>query len=518
MDIVKENVKASQFVGHKNLVEVVEGDIIVPDIKPDILSLVKTNCKAFINSKELLNDKIRIKGTVDTYAMYIADNDTNSFNGMFASIPFEEIIDINGCDSSTIPIIKYNLENVECKALNGRKISIKCTIKIDLKVVKEIELELPKDISEPGNIQVLKEKKELDSLIGCNVENVSINEKINIPDENNSIGEIINCSVDIINSDYKISYNKILAKADARIRIVYIADNEERSIETFEKLIPFTSFVDLEGINDNACIKLFYNLQNFYIRPIYQDMKANAISVDANIEIMALAHEKREIDVIHDLYNPIEVLNYNVNSTVFNQLSSINNNEIIIDQVLSIPELINSKILDVNVIANISDIKTLDDRIVVDGMVDADILFYSISKKMVETKKIELPFQETIDLSGNCEKNDIYIDVLSVDYELNQSGQLRLIIRLNIENNLCNKINLNVIENLEQTKEKMNSIASVIIYPVKPGDSLWEIAKKYRTTIESIKENNGLIDDIIYPGQQLIIPKRVYKVVLNPLD
>ena len=46
---------------------------------------------------------------------------------------------------------------------------------------------------------------------------------------------------------------------------------------------------------------------------------------------------------------------------------------------------------------------------------------------------------------------------------------------------------------------------SVITYIVKPNDSLYNIATKYNTTIDEIKQNNNLSSDIIYPGAILLI-------------
>lgn len=44
-------------------------------------------------------------------------------------------------------------------------------------------------------------------------------------------------------------------------------------------------------------------------------------------------------------------------------------------------------------------------------------------------------------------------------------------------------------------------------YIVKQGDSLWEIAQKYNTTVNELKKKNNLISDVIVPGQILQIPK-----------
>ena len=52
----------------------------------------------------------------------------------------------------------------------------------------------------------------------------------------------------------------------------------------------------------------------------------------------------------------------------------------------------------------------------------------------------------------------------------------------------------------------------VAIYTVKPGDSLYSIAKKYDTTVVRIKELNNLTSDLLSIGQQL----KIYTGVSSP--
>jgi len=49
-------------------------------------------------------------------------------------------------------------------------------------------------------------------------------------------------------------------------------------------------------------------------------------------------------------------------------------------------------------------------------------------------------------------------------------------------------------------------------YKVAKGDSLYTISKLFGTTAESLKKNNGLSGDTIYPGQVLDVPSDVYTV------
>ncbi|WP_338833156.1 hypothetical protein MHLNE_21040 [Moorella humiferrea] len=51
--------------------------------------------------------------------------------------------------------------------------------------------------------------------------------------------------------------------------------------------------------------------------------------------------------------------------------------------------------------------------------------------------------------------------------------------------------------------------ALAMTYQVQPGDSLWQIARRFGTSIDVIKNNNNLSGDTIYPGQKLYIPDGV---------
>ena len=48
--------------------------------------------------------------------------------------------------------------------------------------------------------------------------------------------------------------------------------------------------------------------------------------------------------------------------------------------------------------------------------------------------------------------------------------------------------------------------ASSTMYKVHQGDTLWDIARDHRTTVDAILSANDLSDDVIQPGQELRIP------------
>ena len=55
--------------------------------------------------------------------------------------------------------------------------------------------------------------------------------------------------------------------------------------------------------------------------------------------------------------------------------------------------------------------------------------------------------------------------------------------------------------------DKIKAIPSMAGYHVKNGDTLWKIAKKYYTTVDSIKKVNEIKGTDIHEGDMLLVVK-----------
>jgi len=67
--------------------------------------------------------------------------------------------------------------------------------------------------------------------------------------------------------------------------------------------------------------------------------------------------------------------------------------------------------------------------------------------------------------------------------------------------------NNEVIDNIEELEASCDNPYSMVIYFVKPGDTLWNIAKRFRSTVANIATINAIEDENkINVGEQLFIP------------
>ena len=176
------------------------------------------------------------------------------------------------------------------------------------------------------------------------------------------------------------------------------------------------------------------------------------------------------------------------------------------------PELGSNKIYCANTKPIINDIKIMNGKILYSGELNIEFL-YEISNGM-ESKKINLPFnfEAKSELIGSNNNVDTDLDVEQDDFVIVSDGNIEANINMQFNISISRTEEISIIDDLEIKECRQNNIYSMIIYFVKQGDTLWKIAKKFRSTVEDIVRVNEIENENkIYVGQQLYIPKYIKK-------
>ena len=319
INMTKETLKVKKVICEKKEMISIQGDMIVPDSKPDILSTVNTSGTICIYKKEMMDGKIRIDGNVLTYIMYLADtssreNMNDNIRGLNTGLDFSETISVpdlqEGMNADLTPTIKL----IECKILNGRKIAIKASVEVSIKVYSTDPIDIITDMND-SNIQVLSKSMRVNSLLGDGMTKSSIKENISIPTTDN-LAEILGEQVCLVDKDIKISYNKILAKSEVEVKLIYLT--EDGRICTTRNRLPLVGFIDMPNIKEDNICEPSYLIKNIIIKP--NSVEEHTVYIEMEVEISCIVYEEKEIKSIQDMYCPGEKMDFD--QTMVNTISN----------------------------------------------------------------------------------------------------------------------------------------------------------------------------------------------------
>ena len=150
---------------------------------------------------------------------------------------------------------------------------------------------------------------ELIRLCGQNTIKASAKETIML-DSSDNLLEILSFNLDFVNKDTKISYNKVLAKADVDFRIMFLTDDGR--IKFVTEQVPVMGFIDLVGVSDSDLCDVKYKLKNVVIKPSAPE--EHSISVEAEVEMFCRVFGNKDVSTISDMYSPSVNLEFSQNS------------------------------------------------------------------------------------------------------------------------------------------------------------------------------------------------------------
>lgn len=511
VDIEGENICVNRVVERKNETLIIENDVIVPDIKPDIINSINTSGNVCIYKKEIVDGKVKIDGCIDAYIIYLSDTEEGNIRSLNTSLDFTKTIELSNSSSDMDLELEFNLKTIDCNVINGRKVNLKAYLEVNIKTYAKEDIQILKEVKDISEIQKLDKSMTINSLIGKGESKVFAKDTLSIENIDN-LAEILRAEVRVVNRDFKISYNKILAKAEVKTKIMYLT--EDNRINTIEKMIPIMGFIDIQNISEENFCDVKYTTKNIVIRP--NDVEEHSIYVEVEIEISSYVYENKKIQLIQDIYSPEQDIKFNQKRiTTMSELTKTVN-MCTVKQRIDAPEIAGNKIYDTCLEYSVNNINIINEKIIYEGDITATIIFASSNSVRLDTKVTKMPFNYEIDSCGvtNVANIDTLMSIKDDNFVVLSDGGIDAQITLEIDTKMFKSMEINVINDVEAEEARNDMTYSIIIYFVKKGDTLWNIAKKFKSTVQDIVKTNDIEDENkIYPGQQLLIPRYVVRKI-----
>lgn len=506
LNIAKENLCINKIVAQKKEMIMVEGDMIVPDSKPDILNTISTSGVVCIYKKELQEEKMRIDGNINTYIMYLPDQSEEGVRGLNTNLDFSEVINIPNCNSEMQSSIKTKIKTIECKVINGRKLGIKATLEIDITISQKEEMEIINDITENSDIQMLKDTVNINSLIGTGETKLFAKDTIQI-DSIDLLAEILKLNISITDRDIKISYNKILTKSEVEVKIMYLTEDNRINEITYK--IPTVGFVDIPNISEENMCDVNYEIKNIIVKPNNQE--EHSIYVEIEMDVTCNAYEEKQINLIKDMYSPSQNLNVQKQQILTMCDKQRRQDTKNINENVNLGEIRGLNLVDVETTIEFSKENKINSKILYEGEAKLKFIFTNSTMQII-TKETTIPFDYVVDnlINGEELNTNNEIEIKSQDFIIKDNEEINCNLNLDIKTDMYRNANMNLLSEISEDGEREEQDYSLIIYIVKKGDSLWNIAKKFGSTVDDIARANGIEDtNLIMPGEKLYIPKYV---------
>lgn len=507
--IKKEPLCVSETVFDGVIEQPVDLDFSLPDYCPDIQKILKCQICPQINSRDISGDKLYIEGAAKISLVYL-DEEKLSIRCCEHTSPFSVSMNLKNTVQDAIVFTKTKTEYVNCRAVTPRRLDIHGAFSILTKVKCKKEKSIVNDIDGEG-IEKKKVPTKYSDVIGMGQQSFNINEVIDKSNKQPEIEYILKTIVTTELQDYKTLSNKVILNAQANIKVLYVSDIEYGTIDTLEHSIPISQIMDVQGVQDDCTCDINIEVLSSDINIKQNENEENTLlSFESRISVSVIAYEDKETSILNDVYSVDYEAEPKYESISLNCLSNEINEPHISKSVIDIGNNGISEILDVS--GEITNIKSFinEDNIKFEGKINICILAKDNEEIPFYMERL-VEFEHETDFKGEedsvlCAENVI---LKSCECKISSQNTIEVLLELQIgafiSNERVYKSIIDIYVDEEKPKQKDKN-AALTIYYGDEGEELWDIARKYCTSVDKIKEENELEEDTLNGRSMIFIP------------
>jgi hypothetical protein len=517
MAIELENnlIKTNNILHEENVQSVIESDIIVPDTKPDVVSVLHNDGAVKIYSKEIHKDMMVVRGVVCFKVLYMSDDPSRFICSMEQNVNFDQTIDINGDCSRAKSSVVCKIEHIDCTILNGRKISLKAILNCQAKIVEDGEMSTISNINGIDNVQVLTQTFNSHNNVQLDEIETSAIYETEIPIGKPAVKSVLRADGNIMDKEIKITGGKAVVKANLELKCLYVPDMEENPIASISGKFPFSEILNIpESVNVND-VDISVNIIGITSEVKEDDDgDSRVIQYEVTWGFNVFATNKQSFDVIRDAYSVTSNLNFEKNPVKISNIAGESKMQSTIKEVFGTGEEIPIKdVYNISSKPVVTEVSIEDDKVNVEGIIEINVIYLLQNEEQpLGSYQYNMPFHNDMDIKGVAQgmRPEARVEIDGCNYNVISEKEVELKLVITVTARVLNEEMHNIITRVEELPADRNEIMqpSMIVYYVQAGDTLWEISKRYLTTVNELIRVNGIDNpELITVGQQLMIPK-----------
>lgn len=491
MDLIRQEIKFFNPSGERVSGFSETTDVIIPDSYPDFDETV-FSC-ATINVKDELKQpgRILVSGQIDAVILYRCFSQEEVYR-LNIPLSFAHVEDTKDIHENALHFIKYDISQVDVRIVNSRKISITCTCIMRPKAFEPTYCSLTSDVQDPeSSLCLLRSNSTFKMISAVERKRFVVLDDLEIGKKDDQTP--LHTEVCYESIDCTVSNGRIVLNGSAVLCIWEKTDNTQ--ITYHHHTIPFHQILESDTLHDNVPTRILLSCHSV----ICHYANSEILSVNINTEALLLQEIEQEISYIKDIYDLYRSL-----EPAFQPISL---------KAISVNEVFSCNGLETLTTSdNISEI--LSTELSVCSMLPADpneikcILSFSILYLDDIHKIHHLQKQQSVVLHLTSSENAGAISDLICTAETSVQDK-QIILRINGKGCIMKQdtISIENLESLSFSSIPINTPHPIKILFIEEPTSLWQIAKKNRSTTKMISQCNGLPENTTEVSHiKLLIP------------
>lgn len=487
----------------------VDLDISLPDYCPDIQRILKCQVYPRITGRNVMGDRLELEGTYNVKVFYLdAGGNTlrccENSSSFFAAITMKQAVDHAHVCAFT------RVEYINCRATSPRRLDIHGAFSVCAKVIGRTESEVVCHI-DSDEVEQQKRSMPYSRIAGFCGQQFSVEETLELPSSKPGAENILRSTAYVNLQDSKLVANKLMVKGEVNLKILYSSVLDESMLELMEYAIPFSQMLDCNDLTDDCLCNVKLSVAGLSIQ-VKNDYSGDKTYFESQVNLYAeaVAYQGAEVTVVTDAYSKEYELEIGYKQKTVEKVVELLTDSILQKNSIALEDTGITKVFDIWNEMSAVNAAEQDGQIVFKGKFNVCILAANQENRPFYTERM-LDFEYTH--PWGAEKSSGVrcapeLSVAGISYRITGGGiEVKTELRLSTE--VTSQSSLKIISDVRADEDRpraKDTSAALSIYFADSGESLWNIARTYCTSVNAIQQENDLAGEFVENRGMLLIP------------
>lgn len=496
----------------------IEEDILVPDTKPDLREILLIDGSALLSSREIdrinkTDDYIGLSGEVELKTLYVPENRqaAGPVIAVQTRVPFKERWHTDIAPGATL-IMDCRAEKIEYMVINERKYRVKISLSIAARECIDRKVDIFEGLS-GEDLQMLKERAEITSISLRKKDTLTISENLEIKEEGN-FESILKQDISVAENYKQITAEKIVINGFIYVNLLYTVTGESTcdSIRQAQERVEFTQFMPIkqqaEGVGS-----ICFDSSGLRVKLVQDEEQGEVFRLEGEIITFAELYTVTERDIIVDGYHREKDFICDFTEERSRVPVATSTGEASVREIISPDAAYGEveKILYTTGEIVDSESRGEQGKVITEGTLQAKMICVSLRNEeepQIFSIRQGVPFRvvTTVPQMTGGEIISAKTQVRDIWAEKINGKQLEFNATVMVGAEIMREVAFKVLTNpaFEESTSK-ETMAPMVVYVAGKDDTLWSIAKKFKTSADSVSKLNELEDEGIVQGRKLLI-------------
>lgn len=516
MELVKKEIHMNRQKGSTVSQITLDDDFIVPDTLDDVARILLDHGEIQIETARRQGEKETVQGKLLFRILYRQEE--GGLQALGGEIPFEEVMNVPGLEEHDDVQVTWTLEDLSTSMIHSRKLNIKAVVTLEVRVESLCDAEAATDVeTDDTEAEVLRHTVNVAAIAVRRKDTYRIREDIQVSGNKPNAEKILWDEMRLRGVTIRPLDGMLHLEGELLVFLIYAGEGEHTPVQWLEESIPFSGEVDLaeseEEMIPDVGVRILH--RGVEMKPDY-DGEMREFSVDAVLELDMKLYREERVELLSDVYSTGCEIHAEQGEACFDRLLTHNVCKTRIGEQISLgkPERI-LQICHSSGSVKLDEARPEEDGLHLEGVLDLRLLYLTDDDaEPVGTAGQVLPFHCVAGADGIREDSvwQIHLSLEQLTAVMLGGGQVEVKAVISAELLVLQPIKEPVVTAIETEPldlQKLQEMPGIVGYVVQKGDSLWNIAKKFHTTVDNVCEINELTERAVREGDRLILVKEI---------